>query len=135
MELDFGVDAQEVETQTDDHVPVEDKDVPVRRLLVISCNNGMEFDAVPEVIELSKYEPFDVVGYIDEPLVFCPGIECREGDNRKGPSYLRKQGTNIFVHAGCGLPTKVWWKAHYGEVVQEFTDSEEISQPDSEGEA
>lgn len=110
--LDFSVDPDEVREQIDEHVPAEDKDVPTRELLVLDA-------ALSETDDRDYIGSHKVVGIIHVPTAFCPGLSCDMGGHSKDPlRFNHKSGTNFWVHDGCGLPTRAWWDAHYGDVVK-----------------
>jgi hypothetical protein len=104
MGLDFNIDPEEAKSIMDEHTPVEDKPVPTHRLYVIELHES-------DIEETGFYDNRKIIGYIDEPTVFCPGLNCNEGTGKDPLRYYRKEDTNLWVHAGCGLPTKAWWNS------------------------
>ena len=109
MGLEFNVSPEEAKSITDEHTPVEEKPVPTHRLLVFS---EQFIDSYGGNIDKSQ-----AVGYIEEPTVFCKGVGCTEGTGKDPLRYYRKEGTKLWVHAGCGLPTKAWWTSMLHDVM------------------
>lgn len=99
--LEFGMSGDEVERHVDPHIPTQEKGVPTRKLFV--CRE------VPHVG--SPGTTHKTIGYIDEPIAFCPGLGCNEGTG-KDPLRFRREG-RLWVHDGCGLPTRVWWEGSF----------------------
>lgn len=46
------------------------------------------------------------IGELIYPTEFCEGVGCPYATGKHPYSYHRPQGTLIWVHSGCGKPTK-----------------------------
>src|SRR5688572_10969033 len=117
--LDFDVDPDEVRKQVDEHVPPEDKAVPTRRLVIVAQE---DLQSVIRDIGQARDDHYEftedkILGYIDEPTSFCPGIHCPHGRDSKNPlSFHKKDGTKFWVHS-CGLPSRAWWEGHVRDMI------------------
>jgi len=118
--LNFDVTPDEI---PDEHDHNTERPVPTRKLLVIAETDVEELEnewwhGDPEMApEMRAFKADKIIGYIEEPTVFCPGLHCREGDTKDPLRYYRKEGTNLWVHSGCGLPTKSWWTSTFKDLV------------------